>query len=133
MRISIKPETASDLTALVLRISTAFMILHGWDKLADFSVNAVDFPDPLHIGAKASLCLTIFAELFCAVFVLVGFFTRIASLPLIICMTVIIFVIDAGEPLADRELAVIYLLLYIAICIIGPGKYSLDNLIRKVK
>ena len=126
-----KPDTAINITAIILRLTSALMISHGWKKLANFSEKVDQFPDPLHIGHSASLSLTIFAEFFCAIFILAGIFTRLSTIPLIICMLVIIFIVDAGQPFLESETAIFYCMLYFAILVIGPGKYSLDNVIRK--
>lgn len=44
-------------------------------------------------------------------------------------MTMAFFVVQASAPFATRELALIYLLVYIAIFAIGAGRYSIDNMI----
>jgi putative oxidoreductase len=130
-KFKLSPDTALHLTALLLRLTSALMISHGWKKLANFSEKVDTFSDPLHVGHAASLSLTIFAEFFCAIFILAGIFTRLSTIPLIICMLVIIFVVDRGQPFLESESAIIYCMLYIAIFVLGPGKYSLDNAIRK--
>lgn len=116
---------------LLLRLSCGLMILHGWSKFTDFSENSSDWPDPFYLGSEVSLVLTIFAELICTVFVLIGLFTRIALLPLLICMIVIVFLIHAEDSLADREHPIMYLLVYLTLLFTGPGKISIDNLIWK--
>jgi putative oxidoreductase len=83
------------------------------------------------VGPVASKALTVFAELFCTIFVLVGLFTRVALIPLIICMLVIIFIVHSGDPFGDKESAYIYLLMYLSLLLAGPGKYSLDRMMRK--
>jgi len=130
-RINISPETAINIGSFFLRIACALMLMHGWGKLSHFSEKADKFPDPLHVGHTLSLALTIFAEFFCTIFVVVGLFTRIALLPLIFCLIVIIFVVSANNSLEDREGALMYLLVYLATFYVGPGKYSLDHLIRR--
>jgi putative oxidoreductase len=108
-----------DLALLLVRIACAFMILHGWGKFTDFSDGVADWPDPFHVGPVASKGL------------LVGLFTRFALIPLIICMLVIIFIVHSGDPFGDKESAYIYLLMYLSLLLAGPGKYSLDRMMRK--
>ncbi|MFN7538732.1 MAG: DoxX family protein [Bacteroidota bacterium] len=120
-----------DLALLLVRIACAFMILHGWGKFTDFSDGVADWPDPFHVGPVASKGLTVFAELFCAIFVVIGLFTRFALIPLIICMVVIVFVVHSGDPLGDKESGLIYLLMYLTLFLAGPGQYSVDRLMRK--
>jgi putative oxidoreductase len=129
-KINISGETAINIGSFFLRIACALMLMHGWNKLSHFSEKVDKFPDPLHVGHTLSLSLTIFAEFFCTIFVVAGLFTRMALLPLIFCLIVIIFVVSAKNSLEDREGALMYLLVYLATFYIGPGKYSLDHLLR---
>ena len=121
----------NDVALLLLRVACALMILHGWPKFTDFSEGSKDWPDPFHVGTTVSYALTVFAELFCSVFVVLGLFTRIALVPLIICLIVIVFDVHGGDPLEDKEHGLLYLLIYLSLFLTGPGKYSLDSLIEK--
>ncbi len=120
-----------DAGLLILRLCCALMLLHGWPKFIDFKENSGDWPDPFHVGTTVSYALTVFAELFCSVFVVLGLFTRIALVPLIICLIVIVFNVHGGDPLEDKEHGLLYLLIYLSLFLTGPGKYSLDSLIEK--
>lgn len=118
----------ADWGILFLRIGISFfMVHHGYDKLQTLiSGGGADFPDPLHIGNKASLFLTVFAEFLGSLLLIVGFLTRFALISLIICMLVVIFVVHANDPLADKEHAYLFLIPYITLFFTGAGKYSVD-------
>jgi putative oxidoreductase len=120
-----------DLGLLLLRFVCGLMLLHGWSKFTNYSEEIKDFPDPFHVGITLSYSYTVFAELFCSLFILLGLFTRIALIPLIILMIVIVFIIHSGQSLVDREHATLYLLAYLSLFFTGPGKYSLDQLLQK--
>jgi putative oxidoreductase len=120
-----------DAGLLILRLCCALMLLHGWPKFINFKENSGDWPDPFHVGTTVSYALTVFAELFCSVFVVLGLFTRIALVPLIICLIVIVFNVHGGDSLEDKEHGLLYLLIYLSLFLTGPGKYSLDSLIEK--
>lgn len=112
---------------LILRVGFALLLIpHGYDKLQEFLAGHHDFPDPLHVSPIISHGLTVFAEFFCSILLLLGLFTRPALLVLIVCMAIIAFVIHGNDPLGDKEHALLYLLAYISIFITGAGKYSLD-------
>ena len=129
--LDIKPFSI-DLASLLLRLfSGLFMMYYGWKKFTGFEERAESFPDPFHIGSPASLGLTIFGELVCPVFIVLGLFTRVALIPSIITMLVAIFYAHAGDPIIQREHAFSFLIPYLALFFIGPGKYSVDGLIRK--
>jgi putative oxidoreductase len=117
---------------LLLRIGLGgLMIRHGYSKMVNFTAEAVGFPDPFGIGSTTSLALTVFAEFFCAIFNLVGLMTRLASIPLIIAMSVIVFYSHNGAVFAKAELPALYLMGYLALLFTGPGKISMDKLIGK--
>ena len=80
---------------------------------------------------KTSLVLSIFAEVLCALFVVLGLFTRFATIPLIITMLVAIFGANTGKPLLESELALLYLGAFVTLLFCGPGKLSVDGMINK--
>ncbi len=113
---------------LLFRLTLGFfMLTHGWHKIENFQLMSAGFPDPIGIGSSASLTLIIFAEFGCSLLLIIGLFTRVATIPLIIGMIVAAFVIHAGNPFSKIELSSLYLSLYVVLAILGPGKYSLDN------
>ena len=69
-----------------------------------FGAKAATFPDPLGVGHRASMRLTVFSEVFCALSLVLGLATRLATIPLLITMGVAAFVINAGAPWDDKEL-----------------------------
>ena len=105
--------------------------LHGWPKLSNYIEGNVNLFDPLGIGAEFSLLLAIFAEVICSVLLILGLFSRISAIPLIITMLVAMFLINAGQPFIVKEKAFIFLMTYIFILLAGSGKYSIDALLNK--
>jgi putative oxidoreductase len=113
-------------------VVSAFMLTHGLPKLYRFfGDQEIRFADPLGIGVIPSLVLVVFAEFFCSILLIVGYKTRLATIPLIITMIVIAFIHHAGDPFNRIELGLMFLVAYIGILITGPGKYSVDGLMRK--
>ncbi len=117
---------------LLLRISFGFLMIaqHGMPKLMDFANKSAGFYDPMGIGSKASLILVIFAEVFCSIFIVLGLFTRIAVIPLIILMCVAFFGANKGE-IVSGEMALLYLTAYVVLLFLGPGRVSVDGMIKK--
>ena len=124
-----KQAKLKDTGLLLLRIGIASLMLfgHGFEKLVDFSAKSAHFPDPLGVGSVTSLTLTIFAEFFCSIAILFGFFTRYATIPLIITMLVVILVIHSDDPWVKKEFATLYLIPYLTLLLSGGGRYSVDN------
>ena len=104
---------------------------HGWGKLANFAARSGSFPDPLGVGSVASLSLTVSAEVLCALALLLGLFTRLAAIPLLITMAVAAFVVHGDDPFAKQEMAVLYGSVFAMLALTGGGDWSLDGLLAK--
>jgi putative oxidoreductase len=125
-------ETSLSIGLFILRAASgALMIPHGYDKLTHFSKYSAAFADPFHIGAIASLSLDIFAEFFCAILIIPGLLTRLASIPLMIAMAVAVFYAHHGEIFGNGERAALYFAMFLSVFFAGPGKFSVDKMIGK--
>lgn len=126
-------QTVVNAALLILRIGIAcFMLTHGWPKLMKLLAGGeIQFLDPFGLGAKASFVLAIFAEVLCSFLLLFGLATRWATIPLIITMLVAIFVAHAADGFQKQELPGHYVLVYLFLLLVGPGKYSLDYFIGR--
>ncbi len=117
----------TDLATLLLRIIFGGMfIYHGWPKLTGYSQMVEMFGDPIGIGSELSVILVIFAEFFCGIFILLGFMTRFAVVPVFITMLVAYFVAHAKDDFMIKMLPFVYLFLCPVLFILGSGKYSVD-------
>lgn len=123
-----------DFTSLILRLAAgSFMIYgHGAAKFSKFfSDEAIEFIDPFGISATATLGLVIFAEVICSALIILGLMTRYALIPLMLTMLYAIFVVHGEDPFQNKEIALLYFVIFIALMLLGPGKYSLDRMIKK--
>ncbi len=125
----------TDLAALFLRIIVGGLLFvrYGYQKISNYDKILPMFEDIIGIGSKLSFQLVIFAEFFCAFFVLIGFLTRLTIIPIFITMVVAFFIAHAKDPFDVKTLALVYLLLSIVIFVLGGGKFSIDRLIFKNK
>ena len=117
---------------LLLRVVIgATMLTHGIPKFQMLLAEGeIMFPDPLGFGVTWALVLAVFAEVLCSVMLILGIASRWASIPLIITMSVAFFSVHARDPFAKKEMALIYLLVYLTILVFGSGRFSLGRLIR---
>lgn len=124
---------AFNFSMLLLRVSTGLwiMIKHGLDKLQNFSTYQPHFYNFLGIGSSLSLALAIFAELFCGMLVVLGLFTRLAVIPIIIMLSVAAFSAKATQPLMNKELDFLYLVPFIVLLFCGAGRVSVDGMMNK--
>lgn len=126
-------DTSFNIAAFLLRVvfGSLIFILHGLPKIQNFSELQSRFYDPFGIGHQGSLLLIIFAEVFCAAFVVMGLFTRLAVIPLVIAMAVVVFLNKQGAPLKEVEMPVLFLGAFLAILFVGSGKFSVDGAMGK--
>lgn len=123
-------NNATNLWLLLFRIAVSVMVLtHGLPKLNKLMTGNIQFADPFKIGPGPSLALVVFAEVGCSILLIFGLATRFAMIPLIITMLVAIFYAQAANPFAQKELAVVYLVIFVGFFVTGAGKFSIDHLI----
>jgi putative oxidoreductase len=117
---------------LVLRVVLGILLIsHGYGKMVSFSKLQHTFFNFMGLGSTTSLILIIFAELFCSIFLILGLFTRFAVIPIIIGMSVVVFVASHGNIFGAGERGMIYLAAATTILFCGPGKISVDGMIGK--
>ncbi len=118
---------------LLFRIAIAILMLtHGLPKVGKlFSGEEIQFADPFGLGMTVSLVLIIFAEVICSSLIIIGLVTRLATIPLIIGMGTIVTIIHAADPFGAKERPLMFLICFAFLLVVGPGKYSLDNSLRK--
>jgi putative oxidoreductase len=117
---------------LLLRIVMGGLLLkHGYDKMVDFP-GAVDKMISL-FGMSKTVCtvLVIFAEFFCSLLVMIGLFTRLASIPVIITMIVALWKVHNFHFISDGQMATLFLGGFLVLLFVGPGKVAVDSMIGK--
>ena len=129
----VKPDgTFISVILLIVRVVFGVMLMnHGIDKWANYQELSAVFPDPLGIGSPLSLGLAIFGELACSMAFIIGFLYRLAMIPMIFPMCVAFFIVHADDPFAVKELAFVYLVVFVLMYIVGPGKFAVDRWISK--
>ena len=125
--------TAFDASMFLLRAGFGILLFmnHGLPKLMKFEERKNSFSDPLGIGHTPSMLLAIFAEVFCALLLAAGLLTRLAAFVLVILFLVLVFIVHKNDLLKEKEDAILFLFVMLAILLCGPGKWSLDKLIGK--
>ena len=118
----------TNLGLALLRILTSAMLLtHGIPKLQKLFSGNFEFADPIGIGATPSFFLTSIAEGICPILIIIGFKTRWAAVPPAVVMIVAAVFYHASDPFAAKEKALLFLLAFVVIILLGPGKYSIDR------
>lgn len=119
-------SSSYSLGLLILRVGFSVMLLiHGIQKVEILFSSTIKFADPIGLGPLITLLLVLFAEIICTVLIIIGVKTRLATIPPIILMLVAILVVHEGDPIMARELAILYLIAFSAIGLLGSGRLAL--------
>lgn len=120
-----------DVGTLILRLGVAGMMLtHGYPKFQGLLEGGeIQFADPYGLGVTFTMIFAVFAEFFCSLLILLGLATRLATIPLLITMGTVVFVIHAADGFGKQEMGLHFMLVYVFLLIAGPGRFSIDNLI----
>ena len=104
---------------------------HGYGKLIRLMDGNIWGRTHLFFNEEISLALVTFAEFFCPLFVAVGFWTRLFTIPIIYTFIIIVFDVHIDDPFSKMEKGILFLSSYLLIFGLGPGKLSVDNLTAK--
>ncbi len=129
-----------DIASLILRVGFGgFMLLgHGLPKVPRFFAEEIRFATVMGMPPVMSLMLAVFAEVICAIAVIIGFKTKWASVPLVITMLVAALYIHANDPWlaihatnGNKEFAMLFALGFAALFFLDSGRYSVDRLMHR--
>jgi putative oxidoreductase len=120
----------SDLGLLILRITYAVLMIvfHGWEKLLSARRQFHTFPDLIGISSELSYVLVVWLEVFGAVLIALGLFTRLHALGLAFTMFIAWLLWHHRRFTGPNagEMAFAYMVAYLLLFLSGAGKYSLD-------
>ena len=115
---------------LILRIfaGLSLFLKHGLEKLTGYSTMVQHFPNPLHIGAHATLAFALLSDGICSVLVVLGLFTRPAAAIVVINLLAAFFFVHHAAFFSNNhvEMVWIYIAVFLAILLAGPGRFSID-------
>jgi putative oxidoreductase len=120
-------------TILLFRIivSLELIVVHGFKKIGIGVAASEHIPNPLHLPEAINDVFAISANIFFPFFVMIGFCTRAATLPILAVTMTGYFVLHWNDAALVRDTPFMYSIVFLLILTIGPGKYSIDNYIYK--
>lgn len=136
IRLSFVPRSVDGgLLALRVLAGLTLFIKHGYDKIFHFQQMAPTFSDPAHLGPAVSLVLAMVSDGICSLLIIFGVATRWAcaySFCIIFAAWALRYhFLFLGRLVGDHgELMVLFLASLVAIFIAGPGRYSVDALLK---
>jgi putative oxidoreductase len=123
--------------ALLLgRLAVGLVFLStGWGKVHNVE-KVTEFFTSLHIPAPGLNAVVVgWSELLCGAALVIGLFTRLATIPLMVSMVVAILTAKRGDIHGFFDLIAFeettYVLVLVMIAILGPGSISVDHLLAK--
>ena len=123
--------TAFNTAMLFIRLVAGLLMLqHGYEKLTHFNETVGQMINLMGVGQRTCTILVIFAEFFCSLLLIIGLFTRFACIPLIITMVVAMWKVHHNDYFGEEDIS-LYILSYVTLLLLGPGKVSVDNMIGK--
>ena len=110
-----------------LRLTGGLLLLyvHGLPKVFHFSEELTHIEDPFGLGPWMSLVPAIFAEVICPLFIIVGFGTRLACLPIIGVLLVAMLFVHPDWSITEGQFGWLLLILFGTLAITGPGKWRI--------
>lgn len=133
----------TNLARLFMRLFVGVMLLQfGVRHLVNYTILAPQFPAMLGLSSVATLNIAIAVELICSLLIMVGFLTRLSTLPPILLMAITAYTHAQGaipniplygfntiDPVHLPYLPIMFIGIYIYMLLAGPGKISLDYFI----
>ena len=133
LRTILSKPLLADVGLLVLRVFTGTLLIHhGYEKLANIDNFADAFVRPLHLPFPIALSyIAAFSEIGGSWLLITGLMTRFGALAILGTITVAIYhaVITAGFNIYLLELLGLYFAAAAAVLAVGPGRFSIDELI----
>lgn len=117
-----------DIGLAILRIgASALLLTHGVPKFQQMLSGNLEFDNPIGIGEAPSLFLAVIGEFVCPILLIFGYKTKWAAIPPAIVMIVAAVIVHSEDSFAVKEHALLFLIMFLTILMLGPGKYSLDR------
>jgi putative oxidoreductase len=125
--------SSTDLGLLFLRVgaSVLLLIVHGLPKVQHYRAEAARMEDPFHLDKKLTMAFAIFAEVVCPLFMIAGFATRLAALPIMVVTVIALVRVHPEWTVEQAQFAWMLLILFGTIAITGAGHYSLAALLSR--
>ena len=122
---------------LILRISIGTMLIHhGYEKTADIQNFADAFVRPIGIPFPIlASYIAAYSEIYGSWLMIVGLFTRFASLSIVGTIGVAIYhaIVTAGFNIYLLELLILYMGGSLCILLLGSGDFAIDRFLRKFR
>jgi len=122
-----------NISMLFFRVAASLqmIIVHGFKKLGIGIAAAEKIPNPLQLPEFFNNAFAIAANIFFPFLVLIGLYTRLATLPTLAVTLIGYFVLHWNDAALIKDTPFIYSAVFMLILLVGAGKYSFDFFVFK--
>jgi len=119
----------NDIALLFFRVALCCELIyaHGLKKIGVGTAMAEVVPNPLGLPDAINQAFATGANLVMPIFIILGLFTRIATLPILAVTLTGYFVLHFNDPIQVKDVPFIYSLCFLLVTCTGAGRYSLDH------
>ncbi|WP_313688593.1 DoxX family protein [Pantoea sp.] len=116
-----------DLGLFFLRLTGSLLLLHvhGLPKVFHFQEELTRIEDPFGMGPYMSLIPAIVAEVICPILIILGWWSRLACLPIIGVLLVAMLVVHPDWSIADGQFGWLLLIIFTTLALTGPGAWRI--------
>jgi len=119
---------AFNMATLLLRLTMGIVaVYYGYKLMADYSNSKNTTQQVFGLSQEISLLLKIFIKLLCGLLVVFGLFSRIAAGMIVIYLGYVLYAQYHLQFFGSGNFALIFFGGFMAILLLGPGKYSVDS------
>lgn len=112
-------------------VSLELIVVHGFKKIGIGLSTPESVPNPFGMPENLNQTLAIVANIGFPIFIILGFLTRLATLPILAVTLTGYFILHVHDSLIIKDIPLMYSLCFLFLMIVGPGKYSIDQIIHK--
>ena len=121
-----------NISLLILRVSFSVLMIvnHGLSKFLElwpFNDILIRDRDLFGLGSFVSILLFVLGEFIAPILIAIGYKTRFFSIFPILTMFFAIVLVHMDDPFKSWEKPLLFLIGFLIILLMGPGRYSLDR------
>lgn len=132
MNPTYRPAANPALALLLMRVGAGLLLLviHGLPKLWHWQTELTVIEDPFGLGAVLTLSFAVFAEVICALLLILGIWARLACVPILAVLLVSVTLVHPEWSLAEGQFAWLMIVLFGGLSISGAGPYRVTLFLR---
>ncbi|MEI8625891.1 DoxX family membrane protein [Pseudoalteromonas sp. B137] len=122
-----------DLGLLYLRVTASLLVIYiyGLPKIINYQVQLKVIEAPFKLGQSVTLLSVIFTEFICPIAIILGIYTRLACLPLLLLLFVAMLGVHSDWTVEEGQFGWLLIIIFSSLALCGPGQYCFPLSQRK--